>query len=76
MLWLIVAATIGLILLFLKASVKRGRDSFYSAMTGSCLLTLLLMSFASSGLLETAPALLTASVLGLGLSQSKSRKTA
>jgi hypothetical protein len=75
MLWLIVAATIGLMLFVLRASVVRGRDSFYSAMTGSCLLTLLLMGFTNSGLLETVPALLATTVLGLGLAQSKSRKT-
>jgi hypothetical protein len=75
MLWLIVAATIGLTLLLLRASLIRGRDSFYSAMTGSCLLTLLLMGFTSSGLLETAPALLAATVVGLGLAQSKTRKS-
>jgi hypothetical protein len=74
MLWLIVAAAIGLILVLLRASLLRGRDSFYSAMSGCCLLTLLLMSFASPGLFETAPALLATAALGLGLAQSKSRK--
>ncbi len=74
MLWLIVAATIGLILLLFRASLLRGRDSFYSAMAGSCLLTLLLMCFTNAGLFATAPALLGASCLGLGLAQSKSRK--
>src|SRR6202034_2184489 len=63
MLWLIVAAAIGLTLLVLRASLMRCRDSFYSAMTGSCLLTLLLMGFTSSGLLETVPALLATTVV-------------
>ena len=75
MLWLIVAATISLMLLVLRASLMRGRNSFYPAMTGSCLLALLLMGFTSSGILETAPALLASIVVGLGLAQSKSRKT-
>jgi hypothetical protein len=74
MLWLIVAGTIGLIIFLLRASLLRGRDSFYSAMTGSCLLTVLLMSFANPGLFGTTPALFAATALGLGLAQSKSRK--
>jgi hypothetical protein len=75
MLWLIVLAAIGLIVFLLRASLLRGRDSFYSAMTGCCVLSLLLMSFASPGLFEMAPSLLAATALGLGLAQSKSRKT-
>jgi len=74
MLWLIIAATIALILVLLRASLLRGRDSFYSAMAGSSLLALLLICLTNAGLLATAPALLIAATLGLGLAQSKSRK--
>jgi hypothetical protein len=45
MLWLIAAATAGSIFILLGASLQRGRDSFYPAMGGSCLITLLLLSF-------------------------------
>jgi hypothetical protein len=74
MLWLIVAATAALIILLLHASLQRGRDSLYSAMAGSCLLTLLLICFTNAGFLKTTPELLIAVTLGLGLAQSKSRK--
>lgn len=73
MLWLIAAATAGAILVLLGASLRRGRDSFYSAMAGGCLLTLLLLAFTNAGLLGTAPGLIAAAALGLGFAQSKSR---
>ena len=74
MLWLIVAATAALIILLLHASLQRGRDSLYSAIAGSCLLTLLLICFTNAGFFKTTPALLIAVTIGLGLAQSKSRK--
>jgi hypothetical protein len=72
-LWLIVAATIGYIVIFLKASLQRGRDSFYSAMGGSALVTLLMLSFINTGLLGNAPGLIVAVVFGASVAQSKSR---
>lgn len=73
MLWLITAATAGSILVLLTASLRRGRDSFYPAMAGSCLITLLLSAFANAGLLGMPTGLIAAAALGLGLAQSKSR---
>jgi uncharacterized membrane protein YjjP (DUF1212 family) len=73
MLWLITATTVGFILMLLRASLQRGRDSFYPAMGGSCLITLLLLAFTNAGLLGTATSLIAAAVLGLGFAQSKSR---
>ena len=73
MLWLIVAAALGLLTIFLNASLQRGRDSFYPAMGGSCVLTLLLLSFINAGVLGTAASLIVAVVLGLAIAQSKSR---
>jgi hypothetical protein len=73
MLWLITATTVGFILMLLRASLQRGRDSFYSAMGGSCLITLLLLAFTNAGLLGTATSLIAAAALGLGFAQSKSR---
>jgi hypothetical protein len=73
MFWLIVAATAAAIFLLFRASLRRGRDSFYPAMGGSCLVTLLLLAFNNGGLLGTATTLIGASALGLGLAQSKTR---
>lgn len=73
MFWLIAAATASAILILLRASLQRGRDSFYPAMGGSCLVTLLLLAFVNAGLLGTATSLIAAAALGLGFAQSKSR---
>src|SRR6516165_1025878 len=45
MLWFITVATVGFIFILLRAALQRGRDSFYPAMGGSYLITLLLLSF-------------------------------
>jgi hypothetical protein len=73
MFWLIVAATGASIVVLFRASLRRGRDSFYPAMGGGCLLTLLLLAFNNGGLLGTATGLIAAVALGLALAQSKSR---
>jgi hypothetical protein len=73
MFWLIAVATAGYIFVLLRASLRRGRDSFYPAMAGSCLITLLLLSFNNAGLFGTASSLISAAVIGLGIAQSESR---
>jgi hypothetical protein len=73
MLWLITVATGGFIFMLLRASLQRGRDSFYPAMGGSCLITLLLLSLNNAGLLGTASSSIAAAVIGLAIAQSKSR---
>jgi hypothetical protein len=73
MFWLIAAATAGSAFILLRASLRRGRDSFYSAMGGSCLITLLLLSFNNAGLFGTASSSIAAAVVGLAIAQTKSR---
>ena len=73
MLWLITVATGGFIFILLRASLQRGRDSFYPAMGGSCLITLLLLSLNNAGLLGTESSSIAAAVIGLAIAQSKSR---
>jgi hypothetical protein len=63
---------IAIVVLF-RASLRRGRDSFYPAAGAACLLGLLLLSFVNDGILATSPAVLMASVIGLAFGQSKSR---
>ena len=72
MLWLIVAATVALIVVLLNCSLRRGRDLFYSAMGASCLATMLLLSFVSAGLQGIAAGVIAAVALGLAIAQSKS----
>ena len=73
MFWLITAAAGGFIFMLLRASLQRGRDSFYPAMGGSCLTTLLLLSFDNAGLIGTVSSSIAAVVIGLAIAQSKSR---
>jgi hypothetical protein len=73
MLWLIILGTLAAVVVLLRDALQRGRDWFYPAMGGGCLLTLLLMSFTNAGLLGTATGLLSAAALGLAFAQSKSR---
>ena len=69
----IVVATVAFLIILLRASLRRGRDPCYSAMGGSCLLTLLLLVFVDDSSLATATGLMVAAVLGLAFAQSKSR---
>jgi hypothetical protein len=73
MLWLIIAGTVAGIVMLLRASLQRGRDSFYPAMAAAALITLLLSAFTNAGLLGDATGLITAAAIGLGFAQSKSR---
>ena len=73
MLCLTVVATVVFIILLLKASLQRGRDLFYPAMGGSCLMALLILAFTNAGLLGGASGLIVASTLGLAFAQSQSR---
>jgi len=73
MFWLITVGAAGSIFFLLRTSLRRGRDSFYPAMGGSCLITLLLLSFNNAGLFGTASSLIAAAVIGLAIAQSKSR---
>jgi hypothetical protein len=73
MLWLFVLATVASVFIFLKAALQRGRDSFYPAMGGGCLVTLLLLIFVNAGLLGNAAGLIAAVMFGLAIAQSRSR---
>ena len=73
MLWLIVVVIVGAIVFLLRASLQRGRDSFYPAAGAGCLIALLFLSFINAGILGTATAVIAAAVLGLALAQSKTR---
>jgi len=68
-----VAAAVCSIAILLKASLQRGRDSFYPATGGGCLITLLLQAFINAGLLGIAASLIAAAAIGLAFAQRKSR---
>jgi hypothetical protein len=71
--WLILAGTAGFIVILLRASLRRGRDSFYAAMAGGTLLATALLAFTNAGQLGISPGLIVAAIVGLGIGQSESR---
>jgi hypothetical protein len=73
MFWLIVATMAGVIYGLLRASLRRGRDSFYPTMGASCLITLLFLGFMNASVVGSAAAMIAAATLGLAIGQSKSR---
>lgn len=73
MFWYIVAAATAGMIVLLRASLKRGRDFFYSALGGACLITQLILAFSNAGLMHSATGVILAALLGLALAQSKSR---
>jgi hypothetical protein len=72
-LWLIITAAIAGAFIFMRYALHRGRDSFYSAMAGSTLLTIVLLAFGDAGLLSEASGVLVAAILGIGIAQTKGR---
>jgi len=75
MFWLFALSIAASILIFLRAALLRGRDSFYPAMGGGCLVTLVLLIYINAGLLGNATGLLVAAMFGLSMAQSRSRTT-
>jgi hypothetical protein len=73
MFWWIVVVIAGAGALLLRASLHRGRDSFYPAAGAGGLIALLILAFVNAGILGTATAVIAAAVLGLALGQNKSR---
>ena len=73
MVLLIAIMILAAIFSLLKASLQRGRDSFYPAAGAGCLISFLLLSFMNAGVLGTAAVVVLAITLGLAFAQSKSR---
>jgi len=73
MFWLVAGTAAAMSFILLRASLRRGRDSFYSAMGAGCIISLLLLSFTNAGLLGTTTGLIAAAALGLAFAQSKGR---
>ncbi|MDQ6701874.1 MAG: hypothetical protein M3Z96_01600 [Pseudomonadota bacterium] len=72
-LWISVVAASFAVFVLLNGALRRGRDSFYAAAAGACLVTLMNLAFVNVGLAGAAIALLSATIFGLGLIQSRRR---
>ena len=73
MLWFAVLAASLAVFHLLRGAARRGRDSFYAAAAGACLVTLMIQAFITATLAGTGIVLLSTTIFGLGLTQSKSR---
>jgi hypothetical protein len=73
MLWLIILAAGIIVVVLLRASLRRGRDSFYAAVGASCVVTWFVLAFVNPGVLGTTTGLMLAAALGLALAQKQSR---
>ncbi|VTZ50085.1 conserved membrane hypothetical protein [Methylocella tundrae] len=76
MLWAAVIVAGLAVVLFLRASAKRGRDSFYAATAASCIVSLIALAFINTGLFGPTLPVLSAVIIGLGLAQSQGRNAA
>jgi hypothetical protein len=72
-LWIAIMMASFVVYVLLRGAAHRGRDSFYAAGAGACIVTLMILAFVSIGLAGQGLILLSAIILGLGLTQSKSR---
>jgi hypothetical protein len=71
----IIAVTCGLVVIFFRGALARGRDSFYPAAAGACAIIVLGQAFCDTSLLDTCIAVVGDAVIGLGLAQSVSQGT-
>jgi hypothetical protein len=63
-----------LIFVFLLATIRRGRDSFFPAMGATALCLLVMLAFGNTGLLTSAPAIMASVVVGIALAQTSGRR--
>jgi hypothetical protein len=71
--WFIATGLAIAILALLRASLRRGRDSFYAAAGAGALVTVLVLSFMNAETLGTGAAVVAATTYGLAIAQSRSR---
>jgi hypothetical protein len=72
-LWVSVATAAFAVFVLLRGASRRRRDWCYSAAAGACLVTLMNLAFINVGLSGAAITLLSATIFGVGLSQSRGR---
>lgn len=72
-LWFVMAVAAAMAILLFGAGLKRGRDSFYSSAGAAVLISLMISAFGNAGLFEITIQIMTGSIFGLALAQSRSR---
>ena len=72
-LWFAVIAAFVALLVLLRGTLSRGRDSFYPAAGAGCLVTAALLAFCNAGALNTSTSIIVATTVGIAIVHSKSR---
>ncbi len=76
LLWAAVIAAGLAVVVLLRASAKRGRDSFFASAAASSIVSLLVLTFVNTDVFGTTLPTIAAVILGLGFAQSRSRAAA
>ena len=71
--WAVLFTTIAAAAILFRGALRRRRDSFYSAVGAGCAVTLVLLCFTDSGMLQTPTSMVASAVLGLAFGQRLSR---
>jgi hypothetical protein len=72
-LWAILLAATALVVTLLRGALLRRRDSFYSAAGASCVVAGGLLAFGNAALFSTPVLIITTTIVGIAIAQSKSR---
>jgi hypothetical protein len=71
--WAVLFIAIAAAAVLFRGALRRRRDSFYSAAGAGCAVTLVLLCFTDSGMLQTPTSVVASAVLGLAFGQRLSR---
>jgi hypothetical protein len=63
-----------LFVVLFRGAISRGRDSFYAASAAACLITALCQAYCDASFTNLTVQMMTAIIVGLGLSQTTGRK--
>jgi uncharacterized membrane protein YjjB (DUF3815 family) len=71
--WAVLLIAIAAAAVLFRGALRRRRDSFYSAAGAGCAVTLVLLCFTDSGMLQTSTSMVASAALGLAFGQRLSR---
>ena len=73
--WVCLLAAVSLVAMLLRGALLRRRDSVYSIVGASCVVTTTLLAFGNSGLFSSLFLIIIAATVGIAIAQTKSRST-
>lgn len=73
LLWIGMCFAVAIAIMYLRAAMSRGRDSFYASAGASAVVALVISAFCNAGSFEFAMLIVSGALFGLALAQTKSR---